>query len=202
MKLYYSPGACSQFPHIVMRELGLDPALVRVDLRKKQTETGADFLAINSKGYVPALELDDGAVLTEGVAVATYLADAHTGHTLAPTAGTVERAHQDGLLIYIATEVHKSYAPMFHPACTPEIKAFAVTVLSNKLGYLEGLLSDGRAYLTGDDATLADIYLFVALGWARFVEFDLSPWPNLVALQARVGARPAVQAALKAEGLI
>ncbi len=202
MKLYYSPGACSQFPHIVMRELGLDPALVRVDLRKKQTETGADFLAINPKGYVPALELDEGTVLTEGVAVASYLADAHTGHTLAPVVGTVERAHQNGLLIYIATEVHKSYAPMFHPACTPEIKAFAITVLSNKLGYLEGLLSDGRAYLTGDDVTLADIYLFVALGWARYVEFDLTPWPNLVALQARVGARPAVQAALKAEGLI
>jgi glutathione S-transferase len=201
MKLYFSPGACSLSPHIVLQEAGLDFTLERVDLRARQTAGGADFLTINSKGYVPALELKDGTVLTEGPAIVQFIADLVPDRQLVPTHGTLERYQVIEWLNFIATEVHKGFGPLFRPNATEDMKEAARSNLGNRLGWIAARL-DGRDFLMGSQFTVADAYLFTALGWAAFVNFDLAPWPALTAYQQRVGSRPAVQQALHAEGLL
>ncbi len=201
MKLFYAAGACSLSPHIVLRELGLPFELEAVDLRTKRTASGADFAAINLKGYVPALRLDDGEVLTEGPAIVQYLADKHAPGTLAPAAGTVERARVNGHLNFISAELHKAFGPLFNPPLTPEAREAAVAGIGRKLDVVDRMLADGRPFLTGQDFTVADAYLFVVLSWAPNLGVDLARWPRLGAFSARVGARPAVQAATAAERL-
>ncbi len=202
MKLYYTPGACSLAPHIVLRELGLPFALEAVDLKTKTTAIGADFAALNPKGYVPALQLDDGEVLTEGVAIVQFLADRHAPGTLAPAAGTVERARLAGHLNFISAELHKAFAPLFNPAITPEAREAAVANIGRKLGVMEKALADWRPFLLGPDFSVADAYLFVILTWAAPMGVDLSRWPRLDAFSRRVAARASVQAAMSAEGLL
>jgi glutathione S-transferase len=201
MKLFYAPGACSLSPHIVLRELGLPFTLESVDLKSKTTETGADFSAINPKGYVPALQLDDGEVLTEGAAIVQYLADKHAPGTLAPATGTVERARLNGHLNFISAELHKAFGPLFNPALSPEAREAQLSLVGRKLGVVEAVLADGRPYLTGQGFSVADAYLFVVLSWSAHLGMDLAPWPHLAAFSQRVAARNAVQAALTAEGL-
>ncbi|MCS0588501.1 glutathione transferase GstA [Massilia norwichensis] len=201
MKLYFSPGACSLASHIALIEAGLEFTTERVDIRARKTASGADFLAINSKGYVPALELKDGAVLTEGPAILQFIADLAPDRQLAPANGTLERYRLIEWLNFIATEVHKSFSPLFRPTSTEDMKETARTHLGNRLGWIAGQL-EGRDYLMGSQFTVADAYLFTVLGWANFVQFDLSPWPVLAAYTQRVAARPAVQQALRDEGLI
>ncbi len=201
MKLFYAPGACSLSPHIVLRELALPFELEAVDLKNKTTASGADFTTINPKGCVPALQLDDGEVLTEGAAIVQYLVDRHAPGTLAPAAGTVERARLNGHLNFIAAELHKGFGPLFNPALTPEAREAALTNLGRKLDLIDGALSDGRPFLTGPTFSVADAYLFVILSWAPHFGVDLSRWPRLGAFSQRVVARDTVQAAMAAEGL-
>jgi len=201
MKLYYSPGACSLSPHIVLLESGLPFAVERVDTRAKKTAAGADYLAINSKGAVPALELDNGQVLTEGAAIVQYIADRKPDSGLAPAAGTLERYRLIEILNYIASEVHKGFSPLFNPKASSDWKASATAALGTKFDWLSGFIGT-KPYLLGETFTVADAYLFTVLSWGPKVGVDLSHWPVLVAFQARVGHRPQVQAALKAEGLV
>ncbi|ATE59612.1 glutathione transferase GstA [Thauera sinica] len=200
MKLYYSPGACSLSPHIVLREAGADFALVRVDLKAKKTEDGSDYLAINPKGYVPALELDNGELLTEGPAIIQYLADLHPAAGLAPTPGTLERARLQEWLNMISTELHKSFTPLFRGA-GEEWRNAALENINRRFDFVARHLAT-RPFLMGDAFSVADAYLFTVLSWTAFVKFDLSPWPELQAYSQRIGARPTVQAALRAEGLL
>lgn len=201
MKLYFTPGACSLSPHIVLRELGLPFTLEAVDLKTKRTASGGDYAAVNPKGYVPALQLDDGEVLTEGVAITQYLADKHAPGTLAPPAGTVERARMTGHLNFLAAELHKAFSPLFSPAITPEAREAAVANIGRKLEVMEKALADGRPYLLGPEFSVADAYLFVLLSWAPPMGVDLARWPRLQAFSSRVAARASVQAAMAAEGL-
>ena len=201
MKLYYTPGACSLSPHIVLREAGVDFALERVDLGAKTTEAGADFRAINPKGYVPALQLDDGQVLTEGAAIVQYVADSRPDARLAPPPGTLERARVQEQLNFVASELHKAFSPLFSPASPAETKEAARARIRQRLDDVERMLSDGRKYLAGDHFTVADAYLFVVAGWARPTGIGLASWPHVEAFVNRVGEREAVRAALHAEGL-
>ncbi len=201
MKLYYAPGACSLAPNIALREIGADFTLEKVDLRAKKTESGADFSAINPKGYVPTLQLDDGEVLTEGVVMQQYIADLKPEAKLAPARGTKERRKLEELLVFLSTEVHKSFSPLFGPTTPDEYKTIAKDKIAQRFDYLEKQLSDGRAFLTGDQFTIADAYFFTLSNWTKPVGIDLKRWPNITAFAGRVAARPAVQAALKAEGL-
>ncbi len=201
MKLFYSPGACSLSPHIVLHELGLPFTLEAVDLRTKKTASGADFAIVNPKGYVPALQLESGEVLTEGSAIVQYLVDKHAPGTLAPPAGTLERAHLNGHLNFISAELHKAFSPLFNPALAPEAREAAIAALARKLDVVEAALADGRPYLTGSVFTVADAYLFVVLSWSSHLGVDLTPWSRLVDFSRRVLARSAVQAAMTAEGL-
>lgn len=201
MKLYFSPGACSMASHIALLEAGLDFTAERVDLRSKQTAGGRDFSTINPKGYVPALELKDGAVLTEGPAILQFVADLAPERQLAPAAGTLERYRLAEWLNFIATEIHKNYSPLFRPAASADAKEAAAAALRTRLAWIAGQLAE-RDYLLGAQFSVADAYLFTALGWAGHVQFDLSPWPVLADYAQRIGARPAVQQALRAEGLI
>lgn len=201
MKLYYSPGACSLSPHIVAREAGVPVELVKVNLRTKTVATDGDYWAINPKGSVPALELDDGEVLTEGPAIVQYLADLAPGSGLAPENGTLARYRLQETLNYITSEIHKSYSPLFNPKTSPEVREERSAYLRNRYALLDRQLA-GRHYLFGDRFTVADAYLFVVTGWAGTVKVDLSDYANLQAFQARVAARPAVQAAMHAEGLV
>lgn len=201
MKLYYSPGACSLASHIVLREAGVSVDLEKVALATRTTESGADFAAINPKGYVPALVLEDGSLLTEGVAIMQYVAETNPQAGLAPK-DALSRARVQEALNYLGTEVHKSFSPLFKPWTTEEGKAQAREMVLKRLGLIETQLSDGRDWLLGDAPTVADFYLFVITNWAGHVAVSLDGFPNLNALRARIAARPAVQAALKAEGLI
>lgn len=201
MKLYYSPGACSLSPHIVLRELGFQFDLERVDTSRKTTANGADFRKINPKGYVPALTLDDGEVLTEGAAIVQYLADRKPEARLAPPAGTLERARLQEHLNYLASELHKAYSPLFQANASEEAKQAAVTNVGRRLDYLDGRLADGRAYLLGDVYTVGDPYLFVLARWAGPTGIALAQWRHLDAFCKRIAGRDAVRAAMHAEGL-
>lgn len=201
MKLFLKPGACSLSAHIVLEEAGLPYQTEAVDLAKKVTASGADYWAINPKGYVPALLLDGGELLTEGPAIAQYVADLVPARKLAPANGTLARYQLQSWLTYIGTELHKNCSPFFNPAATPEMKEIAGANLKRRLAYANEQL-EGKSFLMGEDFTVADAYLFTVLSWAPFIKLDLSVWPHITAFQARVAARPAVQAALKAEGLI
>lgn len=200
MKLYYAPGACSLSPHIVLREAGFDIALEKVNLRTKETESGGNFLAINPKGYVPALELDGGEILTEGPAIIQYVADLAPEKKLVPPAGTLARARVQEWLNFIGTELHKSFSPLFNPATGDDAKAAARALIDRRLSFAASVL-DAQPYLTGDSFTVADAYLFTVLSWTGFVKVDITPWPSLGAYFERIKARPAVQAAMAAEGL-
>jgi glutathione S-transferase len=201
MKLYYSPGACSLSPNIVSHEAGEPLELEKVDTKTKKTASGKDFMAINPKGYVPALELDDGQILTEGPAIVQYLADRRPESGLVPAAGTFERYRVQELLGYINSEIHKTYSPLFSPSVTPEIRSEKHAYLHQRYALLDKQLA-GRDYLFGDRFGVADAYLFTVTNWAKYVKLDLSEHRNIVAFQERVARRPAVQAALKAEGLL
>jgi len=201
MKLYFSPGACSLSPHIALREAGLDFEIERVDLATKKTRSGDDFTTINPRGYVPALRLDDGEILTEGPAILQYVADQVADRKLAPPAGSFERYRLQETLNFISTELHKGFSPLFNKDCPDAWKEVVRTALGRRFAGLDKQLAD-QPFLMGQDFTVADGYLFTILGWTRFVSYDLAPYPNLVAYQARVAARPAVHAALVAEGLI
>jgi glutathione S-transferase len=201
MKLYYSPGACSLSPHIALMEAGLPFTTEKVDLRSKQTETGADFTKINSKGAVPALLLDDQQVLTEGAAIVQYIADLKPESGLAPKAGSFERYRLIELLNYLAAEVHKAFGPLFNPASSSDVKATAIANLGTRFDWLSKYLG-AKPYLLGETFTVADGYLFAMLSWCSKLHVDLSKWPALVAYHARVAQRPKVQATLRAEGLL
>jgi len=200
MKLYYGPGACSLSPHIVLRELEIPFELVRVDTRAGKTEQGADYRTVNPKGAVPTLELDDGERLTEGPAIVQYLADRKPEAGLAPAAGTMERYRLQEWLNYVTSELHKRFGALFNPRMQPDWKAMVREQLSEQLAFVAHSL-EGKEYLLGGRATVADFYLFVVLSWGRFVEVDIGRWPTLKAYWKRIGSRPAVQAALQAEGL-
>jgi len=200
VKLYYYPGACSLAPHIVLLETGTPFSAVKTDIKNKKTESGADYLKINPKGAVPALELDGGEVLTEGAVILQYLADLKPDSGLAARAGTLERYHLMEMLNYIASEVHKGFSPLFNPAASEELKKMAFENLRRKFDYLAPLLA-AHPYLMGERFTVADAYLFTVLAWTRPLKIDLAPWPALGAYLKRVRERPAVEKALKAEGL-
>ncbi len=197
MKLYYLPGSCSLASHIALREVGADFDLERVDAANK----GSDFLALNPKGYVPALTLDDGDLLTENAAILQFIADSKPAASLAPAAGSRERVHLQAYLNFVATELHKSFSPFFKPDSSEAEKAAAKKKAQQKFDYVEKLLSDGRSYLQGDSFSVADIYLYVVSTWTGPTGIGLDAWPNIAAFQQRIAARAAVQAALKAEGL-
>lgn len=201
MKLYYAPGACSLSPHIVLREIGKEFDLERVDLATKKTQGGEDYRQINPKGYVPALRLDDGELLTEGPAIVQYLADTAGRTDLAPPAGTLARARLQEYLTFIGTEIHKSFSPLFQKDASDEMKKAATARITGRLDLAETFFADGRPYLMGDSFSVADAYLFTVSNWTRPTGIGLDRWPNIAAFAGRVAARPAVQAALKAEGL-
>jgi glutathione S-transferase len=200
MKLYYAPAACSLSPHIVLRESGLPFELVRVSTKSHKTADGADFYAINPKGYVPVLEWDDGERLTEGPAIVQWIADQAPERKLAPPAGTRERARLQEWLGFINSELHKGYGPLFNPAYPDEAKALARATLEQRFAWVNEQLA-GREFLL-DGFTVADAYLFTVASWGHYVALDIRQWPHLAAFYDRVAARPAVQAALEAEGLL
>jgi glutathione S-transferase len=201
MKLYYASGACSLSPHIVAREAGIAIDTVKVDLTTKKTEDGQDFLVLNPKGYVPALCLDNGQILTEGPAIVQYLADQKPASRLAPSAGTMERYRLQEWLSFLGTELHKSFSPLFNQASSDDAKREAKESITKRFTYLDQKLA-GSKYLMGETFTVADAYAFTIVNWANFVGIDLKPYPNLSAYLGRIGARPKVQEALKAEGLL
>jgi glutathione S-transferase len=198
MKLYLTPGACSLSPHIVIRELGLDVAIEAVNLGTKVTASGADFRAINPKGYVPALVLDDGSLLTEGAVIVQYLADSKPEAGLLAKPGTIERYRTLEWLNFIAAEVHKGFSPLFRKDCPAEWQTIVRDTLGTRFQVIDAHL-EGKAYLMGERFTVADAYLFTVLGWSRYVNLDLGGYANINAYLARVGERPGVQAALAAE---
>ena len=201
MKLYYYPGACSLAPHIVAREAGITLTLEKVDLANRTTEAGANYLAVNPKGYVPALGLQDNSVLTEASAIIQYLADTQPGKNLAPAVGTMERYRLLEWLGFISTEIHKGFGPLWNPATPDAVKAATKERLASRFAYLDETLAK-QPFVMGDTFTIADAYLFTVVNWTNFHGIDISSFPNLQAFQARVASRPAVQQALEAEGLV
>ena len=201
MKLFYSTAACSLSPHIVAREAGIDIELIKVDIKTKKMADGGDYWLVNPKGYVPALQLDNGQLLTEGPVIVQYLADQKPASGLVPAAGTPERYRVQEWLNYITSELHKNFSPMFNPAASAEMKGAATADLTKRFEYV-GKHLEGKQYLMGDNFSVADAYLFTVSNWGQFVGFDIGQWPALKAHHARVAARPKVQEALKAEGLV
>ena len=201
MKLYYSPGACSLSPHIALHESGLAFEAVAAPTKTHQLPDGTDYYTINPLGYVPLLELDNGQRLREGPAIVQYIADQVPDKHLAPANGTFERYQLQEWLTFIGTEIHKTFSPLFVPTTPAETKAASISKLQDRLKWVDGELA-GKQYLMGDTFSVADGYLFTVTNWAQYVGLDLSGFANLLALRARVGARPAVVAAMKAEGLI
>ena len=201
MKLYYAPGACSLSPHIVAREAGIAIELDKVDLKAKKTASGEDFSKLNPKGYVPAIKLDDGSILTEGPAIVQYLADQKPEAGLAPKAGTLERYRLQEWLNFITAELHKQFSPLFKPNTPEDYKPIAKQNIATRFDWLDKQLA-GKDYLTGKQFTVADAYLFVMLNWTKPTQIDLAKWPNLAAFQKRVAARPKVKEAMQAEGLL
>lgn len=202
MKLFYAPGACSLSPHIVLREAGIAFTLEKVDTASGTTESGADYRGINAKGYVPALQIADGQVLTEGAAVVQFIADRHPDAQLAPAAGTLERARLQEHLNFIASELHKAFTPLFKADSSEDMKTAARANVRRRLGQVEQQLEDGREYLMGERFSVADAYLFTVASWTAPTGIGLGDWPRLQALVARVRERPSVKAAMTAEGLI
>ena len=200
MKLYYSPGACSQAPHILLHEIGLSHDAERVDLRQKVTETGRNYLDVNPKGAVPALELDNGEVLTENAVVLQYLGDRSSATDVLPPIGQFRRYRVLELVNFITTELHKSFAPLFSPDAGDETKAFMKKNIEKKFDYLEGQIGDGP-YLMGEELTHPDTYLFVMTSWADKM-IGLDAWPNLKAFRERMLQRPSVRHVLRFEGLL
>ncbi|HYN12095.1 MAG TPA: glutathione transferase GstA [Burkholderiales bacterium] len=201
MKLYYAPGACSLSPHIVARELGIPIELKKVNTKDKTIEGGGDYWKVNPRGYVPALELDNGQILTEGPAIVQYLADQKPDAGLAPKWSSFERYRLLEWLNFLTSEIHKSFSPLFKPNTPEEYKKIAKENLATRFDWIDKQLA-GKDYLLGKSFSVADAYLFVLLGWTKPTQIDLSRWPNLAAFHARVGARPKVQEALRAEGLL
>jgi glutathione S-transferase len=200
MKLYIWPGACSQAPHIVSREVGINLDLAPLDRTERRAPDGTLLSTINPKNQVPALVLDDGQVLTEVGVISQYLADRKPGNDVLPPAGTLERYRVMEWLSFVSSELHKTFAPLFRPNTPDDYKTISKANLAQRFDWLEKVL-DGKQYLTGDKFTAADAYLFVVSRWSPRVGVDLAKWPNLTAFIARVAARPKVQEALKAEGL-
>lgn len=200
MKLYYSPGACSLAPHIILRETGLPFELVRVDLANHKLHEKDDFYAINPKGSVPVLELDDGERLTEGPVIAQYICDRANRTDLMPAAGTIRYRVMEWQN-FITSELHKSYSPLFRPDFSEEVKALFRNALRKRYEYVDSCLQKND-YLTSSNFTAADAYLFTVTNWARRVEVDLNGLSAVEAFMNRVRAREAVQAALVAEGLV
>ncbi|MGL6113327.1 MAG: glutathione transferase GstA [Rubrivivax sp.] len=201
MKLYYSPGACSLSPHIVLREAGLPFTPVLASTKTHKLADGTDFYTINPKGYVPLLELDDGQRLSEGPAIVQYIADQVPQRKLAAAWGTMERYRQMEWLTFIGTELHKSFGALFTPGMPDEAKEMARARIRSRLDWVNQQL-EGRAYLMGDAFSVPDAYLFTVVNWCKFVNLDISSLAHLGAFMARMAARPAVQEALKAEGLL
>ncbi|MBV8135030.1 MAG: glutathione transferase GstA [Deltaproteobacteria bacterium] len=201
MKLYYSPGACSLSPHIVVSETGTNVELEKVNLAEHKTASGQDYMTINPKGYVPALGLDDGSVLTEGPAIVQYLADQKPGSGLIPPAGSIDRYRVQEWLNFIGTELHKNFGALFNKATPDAVKETTKANIAKRLTYLNEKLA-GKQYLMGSNFTVADAYAFTIVNWTNFVGIDLKPYPNLAAYMARVAARPKVLETLKSEGLV
>ena len=201
MKLYYSPGACSLAPHIVAREAGHTFDLEKVDIPNKKTADGGDYWKVNPKGYVPALQLDDGQVLTEVGVICQYLADQKPQSELVARCGTMDRYRDMEALNFVSSEIHKQIGALFNPNMTAEMKQVQLGVIERRLNALEKLL-EGKQFLAGGKYSAADAYLFTVLSWTKIHKIDLGKWPNIQAFMARVGARPKVQEALKAEGLL
>jgi glutathione S-transferase len=200
MKLYYTPGSCAMAPHIAARESGVALDLVKVDLRAHKTEHGDDFYAINPRGYVPLLELDDGTRLTEANVLVQYIADEKPESGLMPK-DRLGRAKMQSALAFVATELHKGFGPLWDPSAPAETKAAAKTKLGKRFDEINGTLAN-QQYLAGDAFSAVDAYAFPVINWANFHQIDLKQWPNIAAYMQRVGARPKVQEALKAEGLM
>ncbi len=201
MKLYFSPGSCSLSPHIVLREAGYEFDLEQVNNQEKKTKSGTDYWSVNGKGQVPVLELDDGERITEGAVIVQYLADQKPAAGLAPPTGTMERVRVQEWLNFVGSELHKVYAPIFRPTTPDAYKVLSKENLSKRMEWLNKQLA-GKQYLTGDKFTVADAYLFTVLRWSPRIQFDVGQWPNVKAFVDRVAARPKVQEAMKAEGLI
>jgi glutathione S-transferase len=200
LKLYYVPGACSLCPHIVLQEAGLGFLLEKVNPGDKKTESGEDYNAINPKGYVPALVMNNDQVLTEVAVVVQYIADLVPDKGLAPPSGTLERYRLQEWLNFISTEIHKGFGPLFNPRTPDDTKTASRERLSKRIGFVAESLK-GKDFLIGTTFTVADAYLFTVLRWSQHAGIDLSPWPDLKDYIARIAARPAVIAAMKAEGL-
>jgi len=201
MKLYYSPGACSLSPHIVLHESGLAFEPVLAPTKTHKLPDGTDYYTINPLGYVPLLELDDGRRLREGPAIVQYIADLVPARKLAPANGTFERYKLQEWLTFIGTEIHKTYTPLFTPGAPDETKAASLKQIKSRVAWVDGELA-GKQYLMGDTFTVADAYFFTTTTWAQYVGLDLAPYANVSKYCAGVAARPAVIAAMKAEGLI
>ncbi len=201
MKLFYKAGACSLASHISLREAGLTFEREAVDTQKKKTEKGRDYLAINPKGYVPALELENGEVLTEGPAILQYIGDRKPGSGLVPAAGTWERFRLQEWLNFITSEIHKSFSPLLRPTTPDAYKVIGRELLVRRLDYVAQHLAD-KTCLVGGDFTVADAYLFTVLNWRTRIGMDFDRWPVLEQYQNRVAARAHVQAAMRAEELM
>lgn len=201
MKLYYAPAVCSLAVHIVAREAELPISLEKVDLTTHKTETGADFYAINPKGYVPAIELDNGELLTEVNAILQFLADQVSPSPLAPAYGTLDRIRLQEWLTFISSEIHKGFSPLWYPGTPLEVKQMTKEKLAARFAYLDEKLA-GRAYLMGEQFTVADAYLFTIVNWVNFLNIDISAYQHLKAFQERIASRPKVREALRAEGLL
>ncbi|KRA18535.1 glutathione transferase GstA [Acidovorax sp. Root568] len=201
MKLYYSPGACSLSPHIALQEAGLAYTPVLASTKSHKLQDGTDYYTINALGYVPVLELDNGERLREGPAIVQYIADQVLDKQLAPANGTLARYRLQEWLTFIGTELHKGFSPLFNPATPEEYKPMVRERLLQRLQWVDGQLA-GKQYLMGDQFTVADGYLFTVTNWTQPTKLDISGLANLAAYRERVGARPAVQAAMKAEGLL
>lgn len=200
MKLYFTPGACSLSPHIVLREAQLPFELQKVDLATKKTETGANFIDVNPKGQVPALELDDGSLLTEVSAIVQYVADRKPDTNLVPAAGTIGRYHLQEWLNFVTAELHKGLSPLFRPDMPPTARQIIKDTVASKFDYLDRHLANHQ-YLMDGHFSVADSYAFTIVNWSKLFDIDLAPWPNLKAYMDRIAARPSVQEAMKAEGL-
>jgi glutathione S-transferase len=202
MKLYYKPGACSLASHIILQEIGHDFEIESVDTDNQITESGDNFSKINPKGYVPALRLDDGEIVTEGTAVLQYLADQNPEAGLAPKPGTLERTRLQEHLNYTSSELHKAFGPFFSSSASDEEKQSAKENVGRKMDHFESVFDDGRSYLLGDKFSVADAYFFVVSSWAIPTGIGLDKWPRIAAFSTRVAGRETVQNAMRAEGLL